>query len=498
MESILAAPTWPVSLAQFVTWCLMWDPKSRPTSIQALQHEYFRDAVDPLLPRSSTPSRIPRKNSELAMKPSRDSMMNDANAAAPVAASATAAATANPPPTLEKKNSWFRKSFIGGRADGGVVSPPPTTNADKPRPEKRSTWHAPKISSATGLSNNGAPMMILPSIRPVSPLSDAVSVQAARVGRDEARGASSGKDRRKMEDKVVKKIGRQLSVASTHSQHNGYANGTQQAVDKLNGNVSAGAGGAPGGVVTSPTSHKESFFSHLRKRARRLSGRTSGLPPSPEDEDLESGVGCGIAWGGGGGGRDGGSNRSSMLVDSSGDVAGIDRAIKEVDAVLAEPNAAAAAVLRSNSANLRRHPSFPPTPNASRAGELSIATGVAQTPNFPRTRRSVRNTKQRYETPDENDELVGEVPAAAAAAGYDPQFDITPTRKDSNKDLRHVHAPNGYPTPSPQTNHRYYPKGLDIGGKVRRDDEMADPKWPTPPSEGDSGWGQHLYAMARR
>lgn len=435
------------------------------------------------------------------MKPSRDSMMGDANASnAPTAAN---------PPTLEKKNSWFRKSFIGGRTDGGVVSPPPTTNADRDagrpaRPEKRSTWHAPKISSATGLSNNGAPMMILPSIRPVSPLSDAVSVQAARAGRDE-NGTSSDKDRRKMEEKAVRKIGRQLSVASTHSQHNGYANGTQQAVDKLNGNVpgaGAGAGGAGGGAgaVASPTSHKEGFFSHLRKRARRLSGRTTGLPPSPEDEDLESGVGCGIAWGGGGG-RDGGSNRSSMLVDSSGDAAGIDRAIKEVDAVLAEPNA----VSRSNSATLRRNPSFPPTPNASRAGELSIATGVAQTPNFPRTRRSVRNTKQRYETPDENDELVGEVPAAAAAAGaagtaagYDPHYDITPTRKDSNKDLRHVHAPNGYPTPSPQANHRYYPKGLDIGGKVRRDDEMADPKWPTPPSEGDGGWGQHLYAMARR
>jgi meiosis induction protein kinase IME2/SME1 len=441
----------------------MWDPKSRPTSIQALQHEYFRDAVDPLLPKASAPSRMARKNSELAMKPSRDSI-NDA-----------------PHPTLEKKNSWFRKSFIVGRTDG-VVSPPPTTNPDrdgKPRPEKRSTWHAPKISSGSGVANNGAPMMILPSIRPVSPLSDAVSVQAARVGRDE-NSNSTDKERRKMEEKAVKKIGRQLSVASTNSQHNGYINGTQQAADKLNGNTSGGA------AVTSPTAHKESFFSHLRKRARRLSGRT-GLPPSPDDEDLESGVGCGIAWGG----RDGGSNRSSMLVDSSGDASGIDRAIKEVDAALAESNG----MSRSNSASLRRNPSFPPTPNASRAGELSI-NGVAQTPAFPRTRRSVRNTKQRYETPDENDELVGEV-LAAAAGGYD-NYDNTPNRKDSNKDLRHVHATNGYPTPSPQTNHRYYTKGLDISGKMRRDDEMADPKWPTPPSEGDSGWGQHLYSMARR
>ncbi|KAI5818224.1 kinase-like domain-containing protein [Pyronema omphalodes] len=448
MESILVSPTWPASLAQFVTWCLMWDPKCRPTSIQALQHEYFKDAVDPLLPRSSTPSRISRAKSELTMKPSRDSMTE-----------------ASPQPALEKKNSWFRKSFIGvgGRADG-VVSPPPTTNperAERPRPEKRSTWHAPKLG-------NGAPMMILPSIRPVSPLSDAVSVQAAR----------DDKERRK-EEKVAKKIGRQLSVASKNSQ-DGYTNGVQQAVDKLNGNS---------GHVTSPTAPKESFFSHLRKRARRLSGRT-GLPPSPEDEDIEGGVGCGIAWGG----RDGGSNRSSMLVDSSDNASGIDRAIKEVDAALVDSNN----VSRSNStANLRRNPSFPPTPNASR-GDGGIATSnttggpVAQTPSFPRTRRSVRNTKQRYETPDENDELVDEVLAAATSVyeSYEQQ-----NAKDSAKDLRSLNSTNGYPSPSPQTNHKFFAKSLDIGGKGRRDDEMADPKWPTPPSEGDGGWSHQLYSM---
>ena len=192
MESILAAPTWPASLANFVTWCLMWDPRSRPTSIQALQHEYFRDAIDPLLPRASTPSRVAKKTSELNMKPSRDSMVETAVT-----------------PTLEKKNSWFRKSFIGARTDG-IVSPPPTT--DRPRAEKRNTWHAPKLSSGNGSSNNAAPMMILPSIKPVSPLSDAVSVQAARAREED--GSPTEKERKKAEEKAVKKIGRQLSVHS--------------------------------------------------------------------------------------------------------------------------------------------------------------------------------------------------------------------------------------------------------------------------------------------
>jgi len=458
MESILATPTWPASLAHFVTWCLMWDPRSRPTSVQALQHEYFKDAVDPLLPRTSTPSRMARKTSELTMKPSRDSMTEGI-------------------PSLEKKSSWFRKSFM--------VSPPPTTNPEaRPRVEKRSTWHAPKVSSGGGQANNGAPMMILPSIRPVSPLSDAVSVQAAR---SENR-TSSSKERRSKEEKAVKKIGRQLSIASkkSHEQNDGYTNGVQQAVDKLNGNVpGSGIAGGGGSAVTSPVGRGESFFSHLRKRARRLSSRTSGLPPSPEGDDQETGVGCGI-WGT----KDSGSNRSSMLVDSPGDVSGIDKTIKEVDAALAETNG----VYRSNSANMRRNLSFPPTPNASRAGE-TVVNGVAQTPTFPRTRRSVRNTKQRYETPDEHDEIADEV---AASCGYSSrqtsQTYEAPARKGSNKDLRHVSGSNGYPTPNPQTGNQYYAKGMDIGGKMRRDDEMMDPKWPTPPSEGDAGWGQSIYS----
>lgn len=106
METILQSPTWPASLATFVTQCLMWDPRNRPTSIQALQHEYFKDAVDPLLPRSNTPSRMLRKQSDLVSKQSRDSITEVQ-------------------PTLEKKNSWFRKSFIGTVRGDGVVSPPP-------------------------------------------------------------------------------------------------------------------------------------------------------------------------------------------------------------------------------------------------------------------------------------------------------------------------------------------------------------------------------------
>lgn len=418
----------------------MWDPRARPTSLQALQHEYFRDAVDPLMPRSSTPSRMLSKRSgDLSMKHSRDSM-----------------ADSHPP--LEKKNSWFRKSFIG-RADG-ILSPPPTNNTEKEmkRAEKRSTWHAPKPASINGPS--GAPIMILPSIKPISPLSDTVSVQAAKGGNE--------KDR---QEKVVKKIGRQLSVASNKSQKDSTYNDSLQAtVDKLNGNVS--------GAMVSPSIQKESFFSHLRKRARRLSGRTGGIPPSPNDDDLEANAGC-VPWGGIA--KESSSNNSSMQLDPPANSGGIDKAIRDVDSALEDVSSGASAPA------MRRNISFPPTPNASRGGEAAISA-PSPTPVFPRTRRSCRNTRQRYETPDENDELVDEV--LAAASGYGSRTTSNSyeasLHKNSNRDLRN--GGDGYPTPTSQPQ-KYYSKAIDIQGKHSLDQAQQ----PTPPSEGEGGWGPMTY-----
>ncbi|TGZ81283.1 kinase-like protein [Ascodesmis nigricans] len=435
MESILPTPTWPASLAHFVTWCLMWDPKNRPTSRQCMDHEFFRDAVDPLMPRAVTPSRMNSKRSgELTVKITRDTVVDLQ-------------------PTLEKKNSWFRKSFIG-RAEG-VLSPPPTNNPEKDvkRAEKRSTWHAPKPQQ--GLSPSGAPIMILPSIKPVSPLSDTVSVQAAK-------GVSTEKE------KVVKKIGRQLSVASAKSQKDsGYNDALQQTVDKLNGNV-------PGAMI-SPSIHKESFFSHLRKRARRLSGRAGGFPQSPNDDDLEGNAGC-VPWGGA---KESSSTRSSMLMDTSTDSGNIDRAIRDVEGALDDVSPSTTAP------SMRRNISFPPTPNASRGGEATVSS-ASQGQVFPRTRRSCRNTRQRYETPDEHDELADEV--LAAAKGYG-------SRQTSNSydvPQRHNSQRNGmgcYATPSPQASKFFSVKGIEIHGTQPQDNLQQ----PTPPSEGDSGWGLTGY-----
>ncbi|KAI5308570.1 hypothetical protein KEM55_005387, partial [Ascosphaera atra] len=57
IHSILPSPACgPPSLARFVGWCLMWDPKNRPTARQALREcEYFREyAVDGSIPVAGT------------------------------------------------------------------------------------------------------------------------------------------------------------------------------------------------------------------------------------------------------------------------------------------------------------------------------------------------------------------------------------------------------------------------------------------------------------
>ncbi|RAL59454.1 hypothetical protein DID88_006827 [Monilinia fructigena] len=283
MDTILQTPQWPASLAKFVTWCLMWDPKSRPTSTQAMAHEFFTDAVDPLRPKSSSKI-LGRKHSDLSYRSSKD--------------------FSEPATTSTAKPSWFRKSLIGGRSDNSNTATVQTKEKEnvitKPSPvlaptiseipiaktrqpaAKRSTW-------ANG-ATNAAPMTILPTIKPISPISDTATAQAS------SRTPSYNDLYSGQNDKGSKKIGRQLSVASST---NHYAEiHRQQAEMALNGNS---------GLVSPPSGHKESFFSHLRKRARRFSGRQSQTPMSPKSMDLEAQAGCG-PWS---------SNRSSMVLDAN-------------------------------------------------------------------------------------------------------------------------------------------------------------------------------------
>lgn len=482
MDSILQAPEWPASLANFVTWCLMWDPKCRPTSSQALAHEYFADAVDPLRPKSSASRFLASKQSDSSGGTLKD--------------------PTEPNPTLSSKtSSWFRKSLVA-RESAPVVpqhvaavrplSPRPSpihsnsTGMDatapakiRPSANKRSTW-------TNGLPSNAAPIPILPSIRPISPLSDAVTAQAS-VRAIEAENAT-------------KKIGRQLSVASNGNHYTDFHR--QEAERALTG-------------------QRESFFSHLRKRARRLSGRNQA-PLSPNSDDIEANAGC-APWV---------SNRQSIIADPpsavrsprQSELADLDRAIQNVRYSLDASSQASNAqtVLKSKASNplLKRHHSLPcgqePLPNENSAAGLTTGGPISS-----RTRRAIQKQAMpthRYETPDEEDELLDEALTSAHQAVK--RLDSHAQRQAATQqDASAVHCrpsmqhfatdlgpSTAYLTPSSSANCNGVKFGLDghyVPSQpvniVKPRDARQDlqPKWPTPPYE-EHDWAASVIQAAWR
>ncbi|KAL1845859.1 Serine/threonine protein kinase [Diaporthe australafricana] len=469
MDTILQTPQWPASLSHFVTWCLMWDPKNRPTSTQTLQHEYFADAVDPLRPKSSASRMLGRKPSEIGR--SKD------------------AAT---PPTSSKP-SWFRKSLIG-RTDSNEavpqqvvkeptsIRPPPVhivpeaaplvPAKTRPAAPKRTTW-------SNGISNV-APMPILPTIRPISPLSDAVTAQASSRTPSYNDAYANGAYRQgPQDDKASKKIGRQLSVQSNSNHYSEHHR--QQAERALNGGS---------GLASPPSAHKESFFSHLRKRARRFSGRHQ-TPVSPIESDMEAQAGCG-PWG---------SQRSSMVIDQppapvpKDTYEPLDRALRDVQHNADNLHAPAPPAHQANSqSNLKRHHSLP----QHKPRSVDNLAGAARNggPISSRTRRAqAAHGVHHYDAPDEADELLDEVLSSTHKAMKRIERD---GRADNQRQApNNAGFSNPYPTPSPSANGNaclfgdgqevVAPKPLDLNRKV------SEYKWPTPPYE-ESEWAASASA----
>ncbi|KAL2759401.1 hypothetical protein ACRALDRAFT_1026131 [Sodiomyces alcalophilus JCM 7366] len=455
LDSILQAPHWPRELSHFVTWCLMWDPKSRPTSSQAIAHDYFIDAVDPLRPKSSASRILGRKQSDLHR--GRD----------------LAAPTSTP---ASSKQSWFRKSLIG-RSDNSetVTSQTSVRENMAPRPaplhapvdapvstkariaaSKRSTWtNGPSIV---------APMPILPSIRPISPLSDAVTAQASNrpSHHENVNGGTV---------QAGQKLGRQSSVAS--STNNYTEMHRQQAERALNGNT---------GLASPPSGHKEGFFSHLRKRARRFSGRHQ-TPISPAYDDVEAQAGCG-PWA---------STRSSLVMDPSPPpppkaepYESLDKALRDVQQHRdSQPNGLPYA---SPTNNLKRHHSLPKNQPRSVDNLMAVARGGPMSGRTRRTQVAAQGMQQ-YDAPDEEDELLDEVLTSTHRA-------MKRMEKDGRPGLRqtasNVGFSNPYPTPSPSAsnnavmfgegNESVTPKPLNL-----KKSQGNDYKWPTPPYE-ESEW----------
>lgn len=449
LESVLPPSHWPASLSHFVTWCLMWDPKQRPTSAQALNHEYFTDAVDPLRPKSSASRLIGRRQSDKSFKSNN----------------------ASDSPSLSSKHSWFRRSLIGGReSPAPVIENIPSSDAQggaKVRPAlKRATWA------------NGAPMPILPSIRPVSPLSNAVTAQAkSSVTYADNSPAKGGKS-------STKKIGRQLSV---NSNGNHYTDAHRQETERI----------LNGGLTSPSTGQKESFFSHLRKRARRLSGRNQSSVPQ---DDVEANAAGSIY-----------SNRSSLALESnnarapkqSNDFSDLDKALQNVKYNM-EQSASGKQQPTSNPTALKNHlPVQHPSASATPVGSVS-----------GRNRRTMHRATgvHRYETPEEEDELLHEVlHSTALAANRLVQQSMEPQPSHTSQPLQHktsgaqsIRAVNNdcsmsnnpYPTPSPTAKRdglAFTPDMTSHSNPMRMNkpqDFAPDRQWPTPPYD-NSQWADN-------
>lgn len=439
----------------------MWDPKNRPTTKQAMEHEFFSDAVDPLRPKSSS-RLLGRKHSDLSFR-SKDTAET---------------------PTITSKPSWFRRSLIARDSAPAVPQHNPDakvvqTESDslvsklRPQPNKRATW-----ANGTNASG-GAPMPILPSIRPISPLPNAVTAQASSAFTAQPESAS------KTNEEKSKKIGRQLSINS-HGNH--YADLHRQEAERaLNANS---------GLASPPSGHKESFFSHLRKRARRFSGR-HGLA-SPNGDDVEANA-ANVPW----------SNRSSLMVDSiipettNTDFSDLDKILQNVryslDRNETEPGQRRSPTeLPYNQGSLKRTHSVPRS-QGSRSSE-NPNQAPAPAPTAMRSRRPLQINQ--YETPEEADELLDEaLRSASRVAKRLDQSKEQPHRtalahKDYNRQsLPHIASASilqdPYLTPSPSAKrngvqfnpsngHQTQPLNIT---KQRPEHEHVPPHWPTPPYE---------------
>ena len=505
METILRPPQWPTAFSRFVTWCLMWDPRNRPTSMEAMQHEYFFDAVDPLRPKSSASRALNKKHMSVDGKTQRENIDGSTSTSRP---------------------SWFRKSLIKDShpfvhtppAEQSVkpltpklpVSPHPApahSKIDAPEPSHSSRFRPFANKRATwthGTSSNAAPMPILPSIRPISPFSATVNAQAHSDGAVHMRPEAG---QHAPDVKPGKKVGRQLSV---QSQSNHYADLHRQDAERaLSGQR----------LPQSPSpEQKEGFFSHLRKRARRFSGKPQGST-SPGPEDTEAGTGC-SPWQ---------SNRNSMIIDSNMDTI-LKKSFSDVDKALQsatygaqplspppEPVPSTQLMPPFNSADItpQRHPSL--SKSVSNPALDSPSLSGSGGPISSRTRRALHKSTHPshiYDTPDEEDELLQEALNSAQNARKtlerrsrtEEQYYQKSRSTADNTPQPKVPPPNGiptvnsYPTPSPfaKRNGILFDQRimdepvttLNIGNTRPRD---VNPRWPTPPYE-ENEWAASAAA----
>lgn len=474
MDTILPSPQWPAALANFVTWCLMWDPKNRPTSFEAMNHQYFADAVDPLKQRSRLSQKVQQQQQQPQPQPIQEPVKSVE------------------PPQLTSRSSWFRKSLIGRDSpqpppqqpkqqqyNPQLISPRPSPPVHqrsvpvldsaptiRPVPGKRATW-------ANGPTPTlGAPMPVLPSIRPISPLSSSVTVQA--------HAHESVKSVQELTSPEKKKLGRQLSVAS-HGNH-----------------YSDNASGHKSGLSSPTSGQKESFFAHLRKRARRLSGRNQGSQ-TPQYEDVEAQhTTYNIT-----------SNRSSMIESipeqTTSHHSELDKALQRLEHGSEQPR-------QTNQLHRQASLNLASAAAPRKTGPTSGSNTDVAGPVSSRTRRALHvshHPTTKYETPDEEDELLDEALHGVQRAmkrmdrqvRYTEALAVKDTNRQSLRSSVSVGSINPYPTPSPSAKRNGILFNQTLMNEpatpmkiVRsRETKEANIMWSTPPYE-ENEWAANAAA----
>ena len=314
-------------------------------------------------------------------------------------------------------------------------------------------------------------MPVLPSIRPVSPLSSSVTVQAHGRETD-------------FPTPEKKKLGRQLSLASHGNHYN----------DIPSSNISG---------LSSPTGpQKESFFSHLRKKARRFSGRNQGAQtPQYDDATDTRHSGYGVT-----------SNRSSMLIEPIAEqhthYAELDKALQRLEHGLDQPQPSNQ-LHRQASLHLASAAAAKPAPAVNYADSNSFAGPVSS-----RTRRALHASSghpaTKYETPDEQDELLDEaihgvqraVKRLDKQAKHSEAFAVKDTNRLSLRSSVSIGSMNPYPTPSPSAKRNGVlfnqtlmnePVTAPINIARNRQPKENTSMWPTPPHE-ENEWAASAAA----
>lgn len=192
---------------------------------------------------------------------------------------------------------------------------------------------------------------------------------------------------------------------------------------------------------------------------------------------------------------------------TNSDFSELDRALNHMRCSLEGPQQPSNSSKTSNSrlatnSMLKRHHSLPHGPDA-RSSEGVVG------PISSRTRRAVQNKSNpsnRYETPNEEEELLSEVLASAQKAVNDLDRQSNKAGAECQKKPVRTAQPNiravaSYPTPSPSANRNGVnfsqpyatpTKPLEIS-KNRATKDEGPSKWPTPPYD-ENDWASSVAA----